>query len=170
MDYMELKHYGIQGQKWGVRRYENEDGTLTEEGKLRYYKDDGHLTRYGVRKLYKVYYDEKNIDEFESRNKNYQKLKEVRISKYNKTKQAKKEKDPVKREQLYREINQLRSKKEEYADKSYEDRVKEIKKQWGETSYDDLKAYDTMRTRASLAHILAICGFFIIGSNTKIRV
>ncbi len=31
-----LQHYGILGQKWGVRRYENKDGTLTEEGKKRY--------------------------------------------------------------------------------------------------------------------------------------
>lgn len=37
----ELKHYGILGQKWGVRRFENEDGTLTEEGKLRYYGTAG---------------------------------------------------------------------------------------------------------------------------------
>ena len=32
----ELKHFGIKGQKWGVRRFENEDGTLTPEGKERY--------------------------------------------------------------------------------------------------------------------------------------
>lgn len=31
-----LLHYGISGQKWGVRRYQNPDGTLTEEGKARY--------------------------------------------------------------------------------------------------------------------------------------
>lgn len=31
-----LIHYGISGQKWGIRRYQNEDGTLTEEGKRRY--------------------------------------------------------------------------------------------------------------------------------------
>lgn len=31
-----LEHYGIPGQKWGVRRYQNEDGTLTEAGKKRY--------------------------------------------------------------------------------------------------------------------------------------
>lgn len=30
-----LSHHGIKGQKWGVRRYQNEDGTLTEEGKKR---------------------------------------------------------------------------------------------------------------------------------------
>lgn len=34
-DYIE--HSGIKGQKWGIRRFENYDGTLTEEGKLRYY-------------------------------------------------------------------------------------------------------------------------------------
>ncbi len=32
----ELYHHGILGQKWGVRRYQNPDGSLTEEGKKRY--------------------------------------------------------------------------------------------------------------------------------------
>ena len=31
-----LMHHGIKGQKWGIRRYQNPDGTLTEEGKKRY--------------------------------------------------------------------------------------------------------------------------------------
>lgn len=30
-----LEHHGIKGQKWGVRRYQNEDGTLTDAGKRR---------------------------------------------------------------------------------------------------------------------------------------
>ena len=34
----ELYHHGIKGQKWGIRRYQNPDGTLTEEGKIRYRK------------------------------------------------------------------------------------------------------------------------------------
>lgn len=34
----ELYHSGIKGQKWGIRRYQNPDGTLTDEGKKRYQK------------------------------------------------------------------------------------------------------------------------------------
>lgn len=31
-----LMHYGIKGQKWGVRRYQNKDGSYTNAGKTRY--------------------------------------------------------------------------------------------------------------------------------------
>lgn len=32
----ELYHHGVKGQKWGVRRYQNYDGTLTQEGYQHY--------------------------------------------------------------------------------------------------------------------------------------
>ena len=32
----ELYHHGIKGQKWGIRRFQNADGTLTNAGKSRY--------------------------------------------------------------------------------------------------------------------------------------
>ena len=35
----ELYHYGVKGQKWGVRRYQNKDGSLTTAGKKRISKD-----------------------------------------------------------------------------------------------------------------------------------
>ena len=35
-----LAHHGVKGQKWGVRRFQNEDGTLTSEGKARDRKEN----------------------------------------------------------------------------------------------------------------------------------
>jgi len=49
-----LAHHGVKGQKWGVRRYQNSDGSLTSEGKKRY-------GRYG----------EKLISKIESEHRNY---------------------------------------------------------------------------------------------------
>lgn len=34
MDY--IAHHGIKGMRWGVRRYQNPDGSLTSEGRIRY--------------------------------------------------------------------------------------------------------------------------------------
>ena len=36
----ELYHFGVKGMRWGVRRYQNKDGSLTEAGKRRV-KEDG---------------------------------------------------------------------------------------------------------------------------------
>lgn len=35
----ELYHWGVKGMKWGVRRYQNKDGTLTSAGQKRYERD-----------------------------------------------------------------------------------------------------------------------------------
>lgn len=39
----ELMHWGIKGMKWGVRRYQNKDGSLTPAGKKRYDKEMAKL-------------------------------------------------------------------------------------------------------------------------------
>lgn len=36
MDDYAIYHHGIKGQRWGVRRFQNEDGTLTDAGKKHY--------------------------------------------------------------------------------------------------------------------------------------
>lgn len=42
----ELSHYGIKGQKWGRRRYQNKDGSLTPAGKQRYGSEENFESRY----------------------------------------------------------------------------------------------------------------------------
>lgn len=39
MNDLELYHHGVKGQRWGVRRYQNKDGSLTSYGKKRYAKE-----------------------------------------------------------------------------------------------------------------------------------
>ena len=39
MEYNEIYHAGVKGMKWGVRRYQNKDGSLTPAGKKRYDRD-----------------------------------------------------------------------------------------------------------------------------------
>lgn len=45
-------HYGIKGQKWGVRRYQNTDGSWTAAGRARYSKGGGKRARYGAEYKY----------------------------------------------------------------------------------------------------------------------
>lgn len=46
----ELYHYGVKGMKWGVRRYQNEDGTLTAKGRKKYKNVEGFKRQYNYDK------------------------------------------------------------------------------------------------------------------------
>ena len=52
----ELRHFGIRGMKWGVRRWQNEDGTLTSAGRSRKNQQQHNQTlsyRVGAKRLNK---------------------------------------------------------------------------------------------------------------------
>lgn len=58
-----LYHSGIKGMKWGIRRFQNEDGSLTEAGKKRYAKLAGKIEKQ-ARKIEKY---QKRVDNNASR-------------------------------------------------------------------------------------------------------
>lgn len=60
-----LQHYGILGQKWGMRRFQNPDGSLTEEGKKRYGQVNNGRLNTGLKNLAKKI--NKSTDKIESR-------------------------------------------------------------------------------------------------------
>ena len=47
----ELYHHGVKGQKWGVRRYQNADGSLTAAGKKRQASQEASDEKYRTKQL-----------------------------------------------------------------------------------------------------------------------
>ena len=48
-----IAHHGIKGQRWGIRRYQNDDGSLTPAGVRRYQKLDEKWVRKKSDKVYR---------------------------------------------------------------------------------------------------------------------
>ena len=72
MDYLEIRelyHHGVKGQRWGVRRYQNPDGTLTAEGKARYGVDEnGRMSKEGKKLYAQDRRDQKVLDRSSAKN------------------------------------------------------------------------------------------------------
>ena len=67
MNNAELYHHGVKGQRWGIRRYQNRDGSLTAYGKKRYAKE-----------LAKLEAEKKRVRQYEQTAKKMSKLDDMR--------------------------------------------------------------------------------------------
>ena len=78
----ELYHHGVKGQKWGVRRYQNADGSLTPAGKKKEYKKSLKTDKKIRRDLELAAYDSTHFaDAYSKKLKSYSKKYEKAIAK-----------------------------------------------------------------------------------------
>ena len=77
----ELYHFGIKGMRWGVRRYQNEDGTLTEAGKKRYNSQVSFKKAYKPLESKKVNKHPYTLHDYIYSNKNKMRTNEILLPK-----------------------------------------------------------------------------------------
>ena len=93
MNEYELYHHGVKGMRWGVRRYQNKDGSLTPAGKKRISKEYKKLSDEVERELVKSY----NSRYVNAYNKAADTMNKGGIEKFNKEQEKKYGKDYTKR-------------------------------------------------------------------------
>ena len=149
----ELYHHGILGQKWGVRRYQNLDGSLTAAGKRKYQKSDGSLTKKAKKHISENVWNGRLMDQ----NSNRSMLANKILSEIDSTEEAKAYNNLV-RKRLMNDsndsalsTNQIQMMKDMAVEKAYYDKDIEITnkyiRDWAGAILKDLGYDDTEKGR-----------------------
>lgn len=139
-----LQHHGIKGQKWGVRRFQNADGTLTSAGKKRiskeYKKEAVKVSKELAKNQTKLYVS--------AYNKTADHMNNGGIDKFNKQQEKKYGKNFSKRDGYEKEYEKLFSKEFEknwnqtltdfYKSNTNYKKAEELVKKYDMTKWDDL--------------------------------
>ena len=148
-DMNELYHHGVKGMKWGVRRYQNSDGSLTSKGKKKVSKQYKKYQGMGGKDLNRSY----RILYANAYNKTANKMNNGGIDKFNSAQQKKYGKDFPKRSgydsDFAKYFNKELSKnlnKSIYeftkSNKNYQ-KATELVKRYDMTKWDDLAKYNS---------------------------
>ena len=102
-----LMHWGTKGMRWGIRRYQNKDGSLTPAGKKRYDKEMGKL-KAEEKVLKNRQRTQDKINKLETKRKEIQALREGKtISKEPEKKPAKRSIKDLSDDELRAVVNRL---------------------------------------------------------------
>lgn len=163
----ELYHHGIKGQRWGIRRYQKKDGSLTAAGKKRYYdtpelnkqKSDMESAKSALRSSKGVRYqayNELNIDYNNATKKAYEKANKQVILDRAAYRRSKLKYDTNK------EVARIRDKGVEFKNKS-KHRLK-LEEQYKKAGMTDEQAQAAANNRIRTEKILAASAALTVGA------
>lgn len=159
-----FKHHGIKGQKWDNRRFQNPDGSLTEEGRKRYGvgKKDSVTVNNKKNNFSIISKDKENTNGSDVKEKKQAPPKESLTDKISKMSDAELQqaRKRLENEKAYRELyNELNPKKKSLLEKSLSTTASVLKNTVGPVAASAAKTYFKAWADAQLKNVLEAKGY-----------